>query len=59
MIESMKKGSIVIDIAAEPAETRVDKNNESIIHNGVTIVGNSALPSSMPYDASKLYGKMY
>jgi len=27
------------------------------LHHGVTIVGNSALPASMPYDASKLYGK--
>ncbi|HNP55102.1 MAG TPA: NAD(P)(+) transhydrogenase (Re/Si-specific) subunit alpha, partial [Ferruginibacter sp.] len=24
---------------------------------GVTIIGNSALPSTMPSDASKLYGK--
>jgi NAD(P) transhydrogenase subunit alpha len=25
--------------------------------NGVAIIGNSALPSAMPYDASKMYGK--
>jgi NAD(P) transhydrogenase subunit alpha len=58
MIESMKKGSIIIDIAAATGgNTELSKNNETIVHNGITIVGNSALPSSMPYDASKLYGK--
>ena len=27
------------------------------MHNGVSIIGNSSLQSSMPSDASKLYGK--
>ena len=27
------------------------------IHNGVSIVGNSNLPATMPRDASKMYGK--
>jgi len=58
MIGSMKKGSIIIDIAAASGgNTDLTKNNETIVHNGVTIVGDSALPASMPYDASKLYGK--
>jgi len=58
MIESMKKGSIIIDIAAATGgNTELTKNNETILHKGVTIVGNSALPANMPHDASKLYGK--
>lgn len=58
MIEKMKKGSVIIDLAAATGgNTEITKNNESILVNGVTIVGNSALPSSMPADASKLYGK--
>jgi NAD(P) transhydrogenase subunit alpha len=58
MIEAMKKGSVVIDIAAATGgNTELTRNNETVIHNGVSIVGNSALPSAMPYDASKLYGK--
>lgn len=58
MIEAMKKGSVIIDLAAATGgNTDLTKNNETIIHNGVSIVGNSALPSGMPYDASKLYGK--
>ena len=34
------------------------KNNETITtNNGVTIIGDSNIPSSMPSDASKMYGK--
>lgn len=58
MIESMKRGSVIIDIAAATGgNTELTKNDETVHHNGVAIVGNSALPASMPSDASKLYGK--
>jgi H+-translocating NAD(P) transhydrogenase subunit alpha len=58
MIESMKRGSVIIDIAAATGgNTELTKNEETVDHNGVSIVGNSALPASMPSDASKLYGK--
>jgi len=58
MIEAMKPGSVIIDIAAATGgNTELTKNNETIDHNGVSIVGNSNLPSAMPSDASKLYGK--
>lgn len=58
MIEAMKKGSVIIDLAAATGgNTELTKNNETIYHNGVAIVGNSALAATMPSDASKLYGK--
>ena len=58
MLGRMRNGSVIIDIAAATGgNTPFTKNNETIVHNGVTIVGNSNLPSSMPSDASKLYGK--
>ena len=58
MIESMKKGSLIVDIAAATGgNTELTKNNETVNHNGVSIIGNSSLASSMPYDASRLYGK--
>jgi len=58
MIEAMKKGSVIIDIAsATGGNTELTKNNETVTHKGVQIIGNSALASNMPYDASKLYGK--
>ena len=58
MIEAMKNGSVIIDLAAATGgNTELTKNDETVLHNGVSIVGNSALPSTMPSDASKLYGK--
>jgi len=58
MIESMKIGSVIIDLAAATGgNTELTKNDQTIDHHGVTIIGNSALPASMPSDASKLYGK--
>ncbi len=58
MIKAMRAGSIIIDLAAATGgNTELTKNNEIINYNGVSIVGNSNLPATMPADASKLYGK--
>jgi NAD(P) transhydrogenase subunit alpha len=58
MLKSMKPGSVVIDLAAATGgNTVATKNNETIVYEGVTILGNSNLASDMPSDASKLYGK--
>jgi len=58
MLNTMRNGSVIIDIAAATGgNTPFTKNNETVRYNGVTIVGNSNLPATMPSDASKLYGK--
>lgn len=58
MIDTMPHGSVIIDLAAATGgNTPVTKNNEVIVHHGVTIAGNSNLPATMPSDASKMYGK--
>ena len=58
MLNAMKPGSVVIDLAAATGgNTLQTKNNETIQYNSVTIVGNSNLASTLPSDASKLYGK--
>jgi len=58
MLNAMRNGSVIIDIAAATGgNTPFTKNNETVRYNGVTIVGNSNLPATMPSDASKLYGK--
>jgi NAD(P) transhydrogenase subunit alpha len=58
MLNRMRNGSIIIDIAASTGgNTPFTKNNQTILYNGITIVGNSNLPTTMPSDASKLYGK--
>ena len=58
MLQSMKNGSVIIDLAAATGgNTELTENDTTVNFNGVRIIGNSNLPSSMPYDASKLYGK--
>ena len=58
MIEAMRPGSVIIDLASVTGgNTDLTKNDEIIQHKGVTIIGNSALPASMPSDASKVYSK--
>lgn len=58
MLATMRNGSVIMDIAAATGgNTPFTKNGETIIYNGVSIVGNSNLPSTMPSDASRLYGK--
>lgn len=58
MLRTMKNGSVIIDIAASTGgNTELTKNDQTITAHGVRIVGNSNLPSTMPSDASKLYGK--
>jgi NAD(P) transhydrogenase subunit alpha len=58
MVSKMKNGSVIIDLAAATGgNTELTKNNETINYKGVTIVGDSNLPATMPYDASKMYGK--
>ena len=58
MMEAMKNGSVIIDMAASTGgNTELTKNDETVTHKGVSIVGNSRLPGGMPSDASKLYGK--
>ena len=58
MINKMNNGSVIIDLAAATGgNTPVTRNSETFVHHGVTIVGNSNLPATMPSDASKMYGK--
>src|SRR3984885_6121720 len=58
MLDSMKDGSVIVDLAAATGgNTSSTKNYETVKYKGVTIIGDSKLAASMPYDASKLYGK--
>ena len=58
MIESMRPGAVIVDLAASTGgNTDLTKNAEIIQHGGVTIIGNSAIPTMMPGDASKVYAK--
>ena len=58
MVNSMKPGSIIMDLASENGgNCELTKKDEIITHNGVTIDGISNIPGSMPVHASELYAK--
>ena len=55
-VDKMKAGSVVVDLASSTGgNCELSKDNEIIIYNGVKIIGNSALASDMPQDASTLF----
>jgi NAD(P) transhydrogenase subunit alpha len=57
-IESMRPGSVIVDLAAEAGgNADLTQADEEVTHNGVTIIGPTNLPSSMPYHASQLYAR--
>jgi NAD(P) transhydrogenase subunit alpha len=57
-VDGMAPGSVIIDLAASTGgNCELTKNNETVVHHGVKIIGNSALPTDIPTDASKMFGK--
>jgi NAD(P) transhydrogenase subunit alpha len=57
MVELMKPGSVVVDMAAEQGgNCEVTKPGEAIVHQGVTVIGYTDLASRMAHVASDLYG---
>jgi NAD(P) transhydrogenase subunit alpha len=56
-VESMKPGSVIIDLAASTGgNCELTQNGRTVTVNGVRIVGKSDYPSDMPTDASKMFG---
>ncbi len=58
MVESMKPGSVIVDLAAESGgNCELTEPGETVEHEGVKILGPVDLPSSMPIHASQLYSR--
>ena len=58
MVDAMKSGSIIMDLASENGgNCELTKKDETINHNGVIIDGTSNIPGTMPVHASELYAK--
>lgn len=58
MVDGMKPGSVIMDLAAENGgNCELTKGGEIINYNGVMIDGTINLPSSMQVHASQLYAK--
>jgi NAD(P) transhydrogenase subunit alpha len=58
MIESMKPGSIIVDLAVERGgNAELAKPGETVEHDGVRIMGRLNLPGRVPVNASSLYAR--
>lgn len=57
VVEKMKSGSVIVDLAAEAGgNCEVTQPGEVITHRGVTVIGYIDLPSRLAPTASQLYG---
>ncbi|MBA2768494.1 MAG: Re/Si-specific NAD(P)(+) transhydrogenase subunit alpha [Sporichthyaceae bacterium] len=58
MVETMRPGSVVVDLASESGgNCELSRPGETIEHHGVTVWGARDVPSSMPVHASQLYSR--
>src|SRR6266576_1197328 len=57
-VEAMRPGSVIVDLAAETGgNCELTEPGETVEREGVTLVGRTNLPSTMPYHASQLYAR--
>ena len=57
-VRAMRPGSVIVDLAAETGgNCELTVPGEIAVRDGVTLVGLTNLPSSMPYHASMLYSR--
>jgi len=58
MVKSMRLGSVIVDMAVEQGgNCALSEVNATVVKHGVTIIGESNIPSLLPFNASDLYAK--
>jgi len=56
MVESMKAGSVIVDLAAEQGgNCALTEKNKVVVKHGVTLIGYTDLPSRLAAQSSQLY----
>jgi NAD(P) transhydrogenase subunit alpha len=56
MVEAMKDGSVIVDLAAEQGgNCELTEPEKVVVHNGVTIIGYTDMPSRLAAQSSQLY----
>ena len=56
MVELMKPGSVIVDLAAEQGgNCELTQKDKVINANGITVIGYTDLPSRLPTQSSQLY----
>ena len=58
MVRSMKPGSVIVDLAAETGgNCELTVAGETVVKNGVTLMGPINVPASLPLHASMMYSR--
>jgi H+-translocating NAD(P) transhydrogenase subunit alpha len=57
-VERMRAGSVIVDIAAEQGgNCELTRAGETVVHQGVKVIGPVNLPGSLAYNASEMYAR--
>jgi NAD(P) transhydrogenase subunit alpha len=58
MVRAMKPGSVIVDIAAATGgNCELTESGKTVVKHGVTIVGETNFPATLPFHASQLYSR--
>jgi H+-translocating NAD(P) transhydrogenase subunit alpha len=58
MIAQMKPGAVIVDLAADQGgNCEGSEGGKTVVKHGVTLIGESNLPSTVPFHASQMYAK--
>jgi NAD(P) transhydrogenase subunit alpha len=58
MVRAMQPGSVLVDLAAERGgNCELTRADEVVVEQGVTILGPTNLPATVPYHASQMYAR--
>lgn len=58
MVKAMALGSVIVDLAAERGgNCELTRADQTVVAHGVTILGPTNLPSTVPYHASQMFAK--
>ena len=58
MVKGMRAGSVIVDLAAERGgNCELTKAGQTVVYNGVKIIGPMNIPATVPYHASQMYAK--
>jgi NAD(P) transhydrogenase subunit alpha len=58
MVPAMRAGSVIVDLAAETGgNCELTETGKIVVKHGVTIIGTTNVPSTMPYHASQMYSR--
>jgi NAD(P) transhydrogenase subunit alpha len=56
MASALAPGSVIVDIAAERGgNCELTRPGETVVHQGISVIGPLNLPSTIPYHASQMY----